>query len=84
MPIATQVIGMNKKKSHQCLLSVLKTNEDDLLKFVAQRRDKGIPISSRMVQLEGARINHALCNKSNHAKKSIAGGCQEAMLSNIA
>ncbi len=59
------------KKNHPGLSSILKTNQDDLLKLVAQKRDTGIPINARMLQLEATRINCAFCNKHMHAKKSI-------------
>ncbi len=60
-----------QRKNHPGPPSIVQANQDDLLKFVAEMRDTGIPINTKMVQLEAARINHSFCNKSNHAKKSI-------------
>ncbi len=62
---------MNKTNNHPGPPSIIKTNQDDLLKFVAPRGDKGMPINARMVQLEAAKINQAFCDKLQHAKKSI-------------
>ncbi len=50
---------MNKEKNHSDPPRILKANKDDLLKFVTEMRDTGIPINARMVQLETARINHS-------------------------
>ncbi len=71
MSVATQVICMNKKKNHPGPPSTLKENQDELLKFVAEMRDTGMPINAKTVQLEAARINRSFRNKSDHAKKSI-------------
>ncbi len=71
MSVATQVICMNKKKNHPGPPSTLKENQDELLKFVAEMRDTGMPINAKIVQLEAAKINCSFWNKSDHAKKSI-------------
>ncbi len=60
-----------QKTNHSGSSSILKANQDDLLKLVAKMRDTGMPINTKMVQFEAARINHSYCNKCNHAKKSI-------------
>ncbi len=59
------------KKNHPGPPSILKANQDELLKFVVEMRDTGMPIKAKIVQLEAAMINCSFCNKSNHVKKSI-------------
>ncbi len=71
MSIAMQVICMNKKNNHPGPPSILKANQDELLKFVAEMQGTGMLINAKMIQLETVRINCSFCNKSNHAKKSI-------------
>ncbi len=60
MPMAIQVICMNKKRNHSGLPRILKANQDDHLKFVAERMNTEISNYARMVQLEAARINCSL------------------------
>ncbi len=60
-----------QKRYHPGPPSILKANQDDLLKVIAEIRDTGMPINAKMVQLEAARIHQSFCNKRNHAKKSL-------------
>ncbi len=49
MSIATQFIHMNKKKNHPGPPSILKENQDEILKFVAEMRDTWMPINAKTV-----------------------------------
>ncbi len=60
-----------QNKNHHSPKSIPKANHDDLLKFVADMRETGMPINAKMVQLKAERINYSFSNKYNHPKKSI-------------
>ncbi len=71
LPIALQVIKKTKKKIHPGKSSILKAYEDILLKFVSELRNTGMPVNSKMVQLEASRLSHEFREKSKNAKQSI-------------
>ena len=58
LPTACQVINKRKKKIHPGRSSILKEIQDNLLKFVSELRDTGMPVNSKMVQLEASRLSH--------------------------
>ncbi len=71
LPIALQVIKKTKKKIHPGKPSILKAYEDTLLTFVSELRNTGMPVNSKMVQLEASRISREFHEKSKYAKQSI-------------
>ncbi len=54
LPIAEHVINERKKKIHPGRYSILISKKDILLKFVSELRDTGMPVNSKMVQLEAS------------------------------
>ncbi len=52
LPIASQVINKRKKNIHPGRSCILMAKQDNILKFVSELRDAGMPVNSKMVQLE--------------------------------
>ncbi len=71
LPTAFQVINKRKKKIHAGRSSILKANQDNLLKFVSELRDTQMPVNSKMVQLEASQLSHKFHEKSKSSKQAI-------------
>ncbi len=72
---------MIKKKNHPGPSSILKANQDNLLKFVAEIRDTGLPINAKMVQLEQQGSIKAFTINPIVPRNPLWRGFSEAMLS---
>ncbi len=71
LPIAGQVMNKRKKKMNPGWSRILKSKQDNLLKFVSGMRDTGIQVNSKMVQLGPSQLSCKFCEKSKYAKKDI-------------
>ncbi len=73
LPIALQVINKRKKKTHPGLSSILRKNIiiSSSLCLMSELRDTGVPVNSKILQLEASWLSRKFCEKSKYSKQAI-------------